>query len=246
MSASALYRGQVYHQRLLPTQHAFSYEIFLFWLALDELDELCHEVVGLRQSGLAPVRFRRADYLGDPKQPLADAALEKMSELAGQSLVGRVFMLGQLRMLGFYFSPVNFYYLQQQDGHFSHLLAEVSNTPWNQRHYYLVDLAQQHNTPKAFHVSPFNPMDMEYAWQVAQPAGQLTLRMNCLQGERHFVAGLNLTRRPLNSAELARVMISIPSMALKTVIGIYWQALKLFVKGTPIYDHPDKKRSGHV
>jgi len=238
---SALYTGKVFHTRLVPKKHAFDYRIFLFWLDLDEIDLIEQQVRGISTKKWSVVRFKRSDYLGAENQPLKQSVLERMSELAGQALDGKVFMLGQMRLFGMYFSPVNFYYLQQEDGSFSHLLAEVSNTPWNQRHHYLVDLNDQKDCDKAFHVSPFNPIDMQYHWNIKQPNQKLALQLSCSKGDKHFVASLKLDKQKLNSASLSRVLISIPSMTIKTVVGIYWQALKLFVKGVPFYGHPGNK-----
>lgn len=245
MIDNALYVGKVFHQRHVPKKHAFNYRIFLFWLALDEIDELCRSVSGMSTARFSVVRYKRSDYLGDPQQPLHQSVLERMSELADKPLTGRVFMLGQMRTFGMYFSPVNFYYLQQDDGHFSHLLAEVSNTPWNQRHHYLVDLDDQKDCDKAFHVSPFNPMDMQYHWNVKQPGDRLALSLGCSKGEKHFAASLSLKRQPLNSNTLFRVLISLPSMTIKTVLGIYWQALKLYIKGVPVYGNAQSKEKNN-
>lgn len=238
VTESAIYRGKLTHQRFEPTQHQFAYDIFMFWLKLDELDTLSHSVKGFGQTGLSAVKYRREDYLGDITEPLETSVLNKMSSLAGKVLTGDVFMLGQVRTFGLYFSPVNFYYLRDADGLYSHMLAEVSNTPWNERHHYLVDLTEQADVEKVFHVSPFNPLDMMYKWQVAQPSDTLSLSMECHQSSKHFSAGMNLRKIQLNSVSLRNVLIAIPSMTIKTVWGIYWQALKLWLKRTPIYEHP--------
>lgn len=236
--SSAIYTGTVFHSRFVPKKHAFSYRIFLMWLDLSELEQLEQQVRGFSASSWAPLRFKRSDYLGDTDTPLQQSALEKMSELADTPLSGKVFLLGQTRTFGLYFSPVNFYYLQKEDGSYSHLLAEVSNTPWNKRHYYLVDLMQQEDCDKTFHVSPFNPMDMRYKWNISQPDDTLKLSLACHKDVKHFVASLNLSRIELNSNSLFRVLLSIPSMTIKTVVGIYWQALKLFIKRVPFYSYP--------
>ncbi|WP_100643340.1 DUF1365 domain-containing protein [Alteromonas facilis] len=239
---SALYRGEVYHQRVVPKKHAFTYDIFLLWLRLDEIEFIDANVKGFSASGFAPLQFNRADYLGDPAEPLEQAVLARCSALAGVNIQGTVFLLGQVRTFGLYFSPVNFYFVRNDDGHFTHMLAEVSNTPWNQRHHYLVDLNSQENTAKQFHVSPFNPMDMVYRWSIRQPNERLQLSLSCHQQTRHFTAALNMKRELLNSNSLRHVVMSIPSMALRTVIGIYWQALKLFLKRVPFYSYPTNKK----
>ncbi len=238
---SALCSGQVFHQRFKPTQHKFQYKMLIFWLKLSELPELARQTKYFGFNQRAWAEFRRSDYVGHKHVPLEQAVLEKMNELASGSLTGDVYFLGQIRMLGLYFSPVNFYFLRQPNGYFSHMLAEVSNTPWNQRHYYLVDLADQTDTDKRFHVSPFNPMDMVYRWHIKPPADTFEVGLDCIKGEKHFLAKMALQKMPLNSKSLLRVLLSTPSMTLKTVVGIYWQAIKLFIKGTPVYSYPQQK-----
>lgn len=237
---SAIYKGTVFHQRSVPKLHKFDYQIYLFWLKLSEVEQLKQSVKGFsaEKSGFSIVNFRRSDYLGTEDQSLENAVLDKMNELSDLPLQGEVFMLGQVRTFGLYFSPVNFYYLKNESGHFSHLLAEVSNTPWNKRHCYLVDLAIQNNSNKAFHVSPFNPMEMTYKWKIQQPGEDLRLHLSCYQQTKHFEAAIDMQRKPLNSANLRSSILSIPSMTIKTVVGIYWQAIKLFFKRVPIYTHP--------
>ncbi|WP_084081754.1 DUF1365 domain-containing protein [Alteromonas marina] len=245
MMESAIYKGKVYHQRFKPTQHKFDYDIYLFWLKLesDELNALSDTLTYFSAHSKARVRFKREDYLGDPSISLKQAVLERMTELnGGKTLNGDVFMLGQLRMWGLYFSPVNFYYLRNVEGKYTHMLAEVSNTPWNERHHYLVNLDTQADTPKAFHVSPFNPMDMTYKWSISQPSSRLSLAMDCVREDKEFSAGINLTKFTLDNANLSAALKRIPSMTIKTVAGIYWHALKLLLKRTPLYTHPEKSQ----
>ena len=245
MIESAIYKGKVYHQRFKPTQHKFDYDIYLFWLKLEsnELEALSSSLTHFSAHDKARVRFKREDYLGDASVSLKQAVLERMTELNdGITLKGDVFMLGQLRMWGLYFSPVNFYYLRNTEGKYTHMLAEVSNTPWNERHHYLVNLDTQDDTPKAFHVSPFNPMDMTYKWSISQPSSRLSLAMDCIRDDKEFSAGINLTKFTLDNANLSAALKRIPSMTIKTVAGIYWHALKLLIKRTPLYTHPEKSQ----
>ncbi|WP_018982951.1 DUF1365 domain-containing protein [Salinimonas chungwhensis] len=240
MTSSGIYHGTVYHERFLPTRHRFTYSIFLFWISLDELNQLDENVKHFSSMHRSLVRFRRTDYVGDESQDVKLSVLSKITELGGPELNGDVFLLGQLRMFGLYFSPVNFYFVRPAGNtDFSHMLAEVSNTPWNERHYYLVNLAEQRDTEKQFHVSPFNPMDMQYKWQIEQPGDAFTLRMDCYQDKKHFSAGLAMKYEPLTSKTLRKALLKTPSMTVKTVVGIYWQALKLWLKRTPVYSHPN-------
>lgn len=237
---SALYSGKVYHQRFVPKIHRFQYSIYLYWLKLSEIQILDDNIRGFsaNREGFSAVKFLRKDYLGDESVPLEQAVLAKMSELNGSNLTGDVFFLGQVRTFGWYFSPVNFYYLRNEKGEYTHTLAEVSNTPWNKRHYYLVDLELQEDCEKAFHVSPFNPMDMTYKWKIQQPNENLRLHLSCVKQEKHFEASLDMRRELLTTKTLRSALLNIPSMTLKTVAGIYWQAAKLFFKRIPIYMHP--------
>lgn len=240
MTTSGIYHGTVWHERFSPTRHKFSYSIFLFWLNLNELDQLDEKVKHFSSTHRSLVQFRRSDYVGDNSQDVPTAVLQKIVSLGGPQLDGEVYLLGQLRMLGLYFSPVNFYFVRRDgDNTFSHMLAEVSNTPWNERHYYWVDLTTQEDTQKAFHVSPFNPMDMQYKWDIKQPDETFALRMDCHQQQKDFSAGLAMSRVSLNSGTLRQALLKTPSMTVKTVLGIYWQALKLWLKRTPVYSHPD-------
>jgi DUF1365 family protein len=238
---SAICTGVVSHERFTPTQHAFEYGIAMMWLNLDEVNQLAHSVKGFSNCRTAAFEYRRSDYLGDPSLPLKQAVIARINALSDTSnhLSGDVFLLGQARHFGLYFSPVNFYFLRNKvSGEFTHMLAEVSNTPWNERHHYLVDLARQENTPKAFHVSPFNPVDMVYKWHIQRPSEAFSVGLSCYKKNKHFTAIMHLKQNSLNSNTVRSVIKSIPNMTLRTVIGIYWQAVKLWIKRTPVYSHP--------
>lgn len=243
MLSSAILRGRVFHQRTRPTQHSFAYPTAQWWLALDELPEVAQQSWAFSCRGFAPIWFRRADYLRGTEGDLATAVRDKMSALAGRKLTGRVFFLGNLRTMGLYFSPINCYFLLPEGAtEYSHMLAEVSNTPWNERHYYLLDLTQPLSHDKAFHVSPFNPIDMRYEWQITppyqQPDNRCTIHLAAVKGERHFSATLRLRRVELNRKSIRGVLLRYPINTITTVAAIYWQALRLWLKKTPVYDHP--------
>lgn len=242
---SAIYEGTVRHQRFTPTQHQFSYDLTLFWLKLAELPMLTEQFPSFSYNKRNWLQFSDGDYLNSSSLPITQKVREQASSLGLTDLNLEIFMLGQIRMFGVYFSPVNFYFFRQPSGRFSHMMAEVSNTPWHEKHCYLVKLeSSQPNQPitteKQFHVSPFNPMDMQYLWRIKPPEKHCDISLECHKDQRHFSASIHLQQKELNRKTLRNVMVKTPSISVKTLLGIYWQALKLFVKGTPIYSHPKK------
>jgi DUF1365 family protein len=245
---SALYQGFVRHRRFVPKKHEFRYPLFMAFIKLSELPVLADR---LSLFGTGPwhwARFRRADYLGEPDTPLAESVKQQVAASTGvqrRELDGEVYFYGHLRYLGFYFSPLNLYFVEQR-GKMRYMLAEVSNTPWNERHYYAVDLDKMEPHAKQFHVSPFNPMNQTYGWKVRPPGAAFEKSMVHLEvtpkdaGIPVFDATMVLKRRPLNQTNLLRVLALTPAQTLRMVMGIYWQALRLYLKGNPLYRHPAK------
>ena len=237
---SALYVGRIGHRRFIPREHGFAYSFFMWYLDLDEIDGLPALLPWFSTAGAAFSRFSRADYYGDPTIPLATAIRERMSALTGVEVAGRVCGLLNLRTLGLYFSPVNFYYGFDRENRCSHFLAEVSNIPWNERHQYACLVAGgegdgfSHSHAKAFHVSPFNPLDQQYRWRLTMPGESVGVGLEVHDRRGHiFTAELELCRRPLTAREIGKQLLKKPAMTAFIVAGIYWQAMKLYLKGIP-------------
>lgn len=236
---SAIYTGVVRHRRYQPREHAFSYGLYMLALDLDELPTLAATSRWFALERFAPLSFRRRDYLGDPALPLKQAVLNEVARLGGEADgLERVLMLGQVRCFGIYFSPVNLFFCYQGGGEARYLLAEVHNTPWNERHCYLVDLAQPQATDKAFHVSPFMGMAMAYHWRITPPGPRALVHIENRDPGLLFDATLALRRRPFDAHALNTALRQWPVMTLTVVRGIYWQALKLFLKRIPYHSHP--------
>ncbi|MBY6197452.1 DUF1365 domain-containing protein [Vibrio hangzhouensis] len=243
---SQLMVGQVDHRRYSPTTHHLAYPLFMPAIDLDELELLQQRVWGFGNRWWHWARFRREDYLGEGS--LKCAVQQKVRELTGETIEGRVVAVCHLRYLGLYFSPVNFYYLYDSDDKWRYLLAEVSNTPWNERHYYAVSAEQGNNNEnwshaKAFHVSPFNPLDQEYRWKLKPLSQRFFVHLACHSGSKVFDATLSMKAQAFTTKHLLSQLLRTPIMTIKVVLGIYWHALKLWIKGTPIYDHPNNSNS---
>ncbi len=234
---SSLCQGVVRHRRYKPISHRFSYSLFMPLLDLDELEGLDKEIwfFNLKKWGIASFYYK--DYM-EGKKNTKEAVQDKVHQLTGMRLSGKVLTLCHLRYFGLYFSPVNFYYLYDDKQTWRYLLAEVSNTPWNERHYYAIPACSNFSHSKAFHVSPFNPIEQEYRWQLKPLEDKAFIHLNVLRKtQKEFDATLLLKRFPLSGKTLASAMIKMPSMTLKMLVYIYWQAVKLWFKGAVFYTH---------
>ena len=245
---SCLYEGSVHHRRNAPVEHEFRFPLFLVYLDLEEIDEVFAGRWLWSTSRPAFARFHRGDHLGDPERPLADSARSLVEERTGRRPEGPVRLLTQLRYAGYGFNPVSFYYCFDRSGEqIEHVVADVSNTPWNERHTYVLESAEESHsglrawTPKEFHVSPFMGMDVEYRWIFSEPGERLAARIenHAKGGDRIFEASLGLERRPITSANLARALALHPLISIQTVAAIYWQALRLHLKRAPFHPHPE-------
>ena len=233
----ALYLGTIAHRRLLPVEHRFQYGFFMWFLNLDELDVLPSLGPWFSTRKWALARFHRPDYYGDPAVPLADAIRTRMEQLTGKRVTGQVCGLMNMRTLGLYFSPVNFYYGYDDNGTLTHFMAEVSNIPWNERHqyaHYVGENAFEPDNGKQFRVSPFNPVNQHYSWKLTAPDESLAVQLS-VDDERGriFQAFLNLKRHPFTRPAVTRQLLKKPAMTVYMVAAIYWQAFKLYRKGVP-------------
>ena len=176
-----------------------------------------------------------------------------VEQRTGQRPNGPIRLLTHLRYFGYAFNPVSFYFCYDQaDTQVKTIVAEVTNTPWDERHCYVLDESQnqahthkkRYTFDKTFHVSPFMDMDMQYQWHFVEPGKQLSIHMENMRREQKvFDATMTLERKPITGSRLAQVLIRYPFMTGKVIAAIYFQALRLWLKRCPFYPHPAKRTS---
>jgi hypothetical protein len=253
--ASCLYDGWVRHRRFSGVAHELRTSFFTAYLDLDELPRLFAGSWVWRVA-----RFRRSDHLGDPSRPLAEEVRRLVAARTGSAPAGPIRLLTNLRYFGHCFNPVSFYYCFDADAQrVETIVAEVTNTPWGERHAYV--LRPEPGRPaggvmrgrfdKEFHVSPFMGMDHTYAWRLTEPGEQLIAHIeSSLRGagagspigerdaEVAFDATLSLRRRELSAAVMRRLLVRHPMITLRSLRQIYKNGLLLKLKGARYFPNP--------
>jgi DUF1365 family protein len=232
----------------------FQYRLFFMFLDLAELPAVfdVHPLWSCERFNIAC--FRRRDHFGDPKTPLDQAVRDLVADRLGSRPNGPVRLLTHLRYLGHCFNPASFYYCYDSaNTAVETVVVEIHNTPWRERHCYVLGAEQnehpikhwrRHQLDKSFHVSPFIDMDIHYDWRFREPGDSLQVHMIDYQGgEKLFDASLRLQRREITRRSLTRMLIRYPMMTGKVITMIYWQALRLVLKKTPVFTHPKKRVS---
>jgi DUF1365 family protein len=256
-----LYEGWLSHRRHEETEHSFRYRLALPLIDLDELEAVCglHPLWSAHSPNAA--WMRPADFLGTsptrirtprsrhrprsgPSAPRsaaawADGVRDLVAERLGRRPEGPVSVLASPRTWGWLANPLVAYYCRDGDDQLAAVVLEVTNTPWHERHHYVVDGAGEHDLAKAMHVSPFLGMDHSYWLRVNDPGEVLSLRLdNIHAGEVAFEAALTLRRRPMTRAALGRALWRHPLQPQRVSAGIYAHALALAVKGASFHRHP--------
>jgi len=247
--ASCIYEGELTHRRHRHPARALRHRLFMMYLALEELPDLFDgfPLWSARRPSVA--WFRRKDHYGESSVPLEDAIRDVVAHARGHSFSGPVRLLTHLRYFGYGFNPVSFYYCWDRgDENPQTIVAEVNNTPWNERQMYVIPGASsgvtRYSTAKTFHVSPFLGMDLDYEWVFHTPGATLLAEVHVRRdAEAVLDARLQLRRRPIDGRELSRLLIKKPLMTLQIVHAIYSEALRLWLRGASFYPHPNA--TGH-
>lgn len=243
MSAVAIYEGTVRHRRVAPRQREFAPSVFLAYLDVDALPESLDALPGWSARRRAPVRLRREDFLDGCSGPLGDAVRDLVESRLGRRPDGPIYLLAHLRTFGWAFNPLAVYYCWTADrGALDAVVLEVTNTPWGERQWYVLDAREDRTrqlVAKEMHVSPFLPMDVDYrvSWTAPGPTLSLDIEVE-RDGAVVFAAGFLLRRSVLDARRAVTILLRYPFMPLRVSLAIYRHAVVLYLGRFPLYRHP--------
>jgi uncharacterized protein len=246
---SALYEGQVVHDRRAGMRNLFRYRVYMWHVDLDELDELDRRLWAFGHDRRALTTIRARDHLGDPRRTIRENLQRYLSAHGIDLADGRVSLLTNARVLGYVFNPLSLFYCHRPDGALRCVVAEVHNT-YGERHCYLLEPGERGraSAAKEFYVSPFLTVDGTYEMSVVAPDERLSVQMALRQGgERVFAASLTGRRMPLTNATVARMLLRHPLMTARVTSLIHLQGVKLFLRGVvraPRPPHPPQEHVG--
>jgi len=259
MLNSGIYSGKLQHSRFGQKSHRFAYRIFMMYLDLDELEEVFSKSIFWSFKKPALAWMKQSDYfMSEDCSSIKESVQRFVSKESGEVFSGRVCLLTNLRYFGFIINPISCYYCFDEGNQLKYIVAEVTSTPWNEVHRYLLKVQaasssqkiHQIEFSKQLFVSPFMPMDMLYQWNGNIPGKQLWINLKNFQlkspssvdpKELVFDATLTLKRKEISSTSLNLILIQFPLMTVKIAVGIYWQALKLLLKGIPLVKYSKKQ-----
>jgi DUF1365 family protein len=234
-----LFVGTLRHRRFAPVPHAFTYPLVMALLDVDRIPELMAASRLTSHNRWNWVSFDDRDHLGDPGLPLRERLAADAARHGVELPAGPVFLLTQLRYLGYCFNPVSFFYCFDRADRLRVVLAEVHNTFGGSHNYWLQPDPAARTfraaAAKSLYVSPFMPVDLEYTFAFTPPAARVVAHMQARRaGSVGFDATLSLARRPWTAAGIRRALLRFPVMTATVMAEIHWQALKLWWKGVPV------------
>jgi DUF1365 family protein len=232
---SCLYECSVFHRRIAPKRHEFLYRVFYFLLDLDELDELDGTLRLFRVNRPGLYSYRDSDHISHGAASARENILRYLGDQGITAPVGRILLLTLPRILGYVFNPVSVFFCLGAEGKPLAAVAEVGNT-FGEWKPYLVPATPEGTfhlrAVKNFYVSPFSDLDLEFDFRFDLPGERLRLLIDDYRGgEKELVSVLTGNRAPLTDSTLLRFSLKYPLLTLKVILGIHWEALRIWLKG---------------
>jgi DUF1365 family protein len=217
----------------------------MFCLDLDELDSLHASVRLFSRNSFNIFSFRDKDHLDFGKSTVKENILEFLSQNGISLNNGKIFLVTNVRMFGYVFNPVSFYFCYDEQGNPVCAVPEVGNTFGELKPYLLrgEDRTKdgfRKTMTKFFYVSPFIDLDAVFDFNLHLPGEKLHVTIDdSKEGKKFFVSSVHGVKKALNDARLLWYVVRFPFITLQVIGLIHWQAMKLYLKKLPFLKKSD-------
>jgi len=244
---SLIFLGSIHHRHSGTRHHEFKYKTFMHYLDLDEIDNLFNDFWLWSSHKKNIAHFNRKNYLNKKNTPLKEEIKALIREKIGNE-IDKAYLLTNLSYFGYCINPISLYFCFKNN-ELTHCVLEVTNTPWGEKQIYITQPEKIKGSVykaafnKEMHVSPFLAMEYEYHLKFKHTKEQIIVSLENWKNDKcHFDATLSLRSLPITKKTLSHILMMHPFITGKVYLAIRWEALKLWVKQFPIFDHPRRKR----
>jgi len=220
------YSGKVYHERLLPKLNNFYYHINMDYFDIDN-----HPTGYLLYHDTQDYLFKNSSHI--------NYFINKTNYT-----INKVMLLTNIKYFFSSFNPISIYFCYDNDTLY-HIIAEVSNIPWFEKTYYIMDIDKNgeiitNTFDKNMHVSPFNPpRGQQYKFDYQINDKYIFFKVSVYENEKLIVyAYMNLYE--------TKFIVFRNFRSIKTMVDIHIQALFLWLKKFPLYTIERMRNQYHL
>jgi len=240
---SRIIKTTISHSRLVPVKHSFTYPGLYY---LIDLNNPPSSSGVFSWSGFGILSLKEGDYLQRGAESLLEKARKQLEGEGFGEFKARILLVTNLRVFGYTFNPVSFYFCYNSEGQLGALMSEVNNT-FGEKHLYVVPANPRSDrffgqSAKDFHVSPFFDLNGHYQFRFSGVQDELDVAIDLFRGENLEISTRiqELSSLPFTNRALLLSLIRQPFDAILTFPRICWQAFLLkFSKKLKVYPKPN-------